>query len=128
MSGANLDLTGVFYWNPQYVEAWDREDYRDNQGLAQGREVDNSRRTVMCMITTETDFRSKFLNIGENLDGTVDIHIMPPDQFFVKERDSKQTYFTFEGFTFKVADLIPVNATHLSYRATRFNDAGDDRY
>lgn len=124
----NLDFTGVFQWASQPVEAWDREDYRDNQGLAQGREIDGSRRTVDAMVVTETDFRGKFTNIGETLDGTVDIHIMPPEQFYVKERDGKQTYFTFNGIMFKVADLIPVNATHLSYRATRFNDAGDNRY
>ncbi len=128
MSGANLDLTGVFDWNSQSIEAWDREDFRDEKGLAQGREIDGSKRNVMAMITTETDFRMQFKAEGESADGTVDIHIMPPDQFFVKERDGKQTYFTFQGYTFKVADLIPVNATHLSYRAKRFNDTGDNRY
>jgi len=128
MSGADLDLTGVFDWNSQVVVAWDREDYRDTQGIAQGREIDGSRRNVMAMITTETDFRQQFRQDGESADGTVDIHVMPPEQFFVKERDGKQTYFNFGGYTFKVKDLIPVNATHLSYRATRFNDAGDDRY
>jgi hypothetical protein len=80
------------------------------------------------MIVTETDFRSRFQAEGEHAEGTVDVHIMPPDQFFVKELDGKQTYFDFEGYTFKVCDRIPVNATHLSYRAVRFNDAGDQRY
>lgn len=128
MSGANLDLTGVFDWNSQIVVAWDREDYSDGRGLAQGREIAGSRRNVMAMVTTETDFRQQFKAEGESAEGTVDIHIMPPDQFFVKEHDGKQTYFIFNGYTFKVADLIPVNATHLSYRATRFNDTGNDRY
>lgn len=128
MSGANLDLTGVFDWNSQPIEKWEREDYRDDRGVASGREIAGSRVTVMAMVTTETDFRQQFKAEGESAEGTLDIHIMPPDQFFVKERDGKQTYFIFEGYTFKVADLIPVNATHLSYRAIRFNDTGDNRY
>ena len=123
-----LDFTNVFTWASQPIEAWEHEDSRDDRGVSEGREVEDSRRSVMAMITTETDFRAKFQAEGIHMDGTVDIHIMPPDEFYVQERDGKQTYFSFDGYTFKVADLIPVNASHLSYRATRFNDTRDGRY
>ena len=123
-----LDFTNVFAWASQSVEAWEQEYSTDDRGVNEGREIDGSRRSVMAMITTETDFRSKFQAEGTHMDGTVDIHIMPPDAFYVQERDNKQTYFTFDGYTFKVADLIPVNASHLSYRATRFNDTRNGRY
>jgi hypothetical protein len=128
MSGANLDFTNVFSWNSQSVEVWEREYSTDGRGISAGREVDSSRRQVLMMVTTETDFRAKFQAEGDHAEGTVDVHIMPPDMFYTKERDNKQTYFTFGSYTFKVADIIPVNATHLSYRAVRFNDPGDDRY
>lgn len=123
-----LDFSGVFEWAAKSLTAWEREDTQNDQGVSEGRDVDGSSREVQAMIVTETDFRSRFQAEGEHAEGTVDVHIMPPDQFFVKEIDGKQTYFDFEGYTFKVCDRIPVNATHLSYRAVRFNDAGDERY
>jgi hypothetical protein len=123
-----LDFSGVFDWAAKSVNAWEREDTQNEQGVSEGIEVDGSRRDVLAMIVTESDFRNRFMAEGEHMEGTVDIHIMPPDQFYTKEADGKQTYFTFEGYTFKVADKIPVNATHLSYRAVRFNDTGNDRY
>jgi hypothetical protein len=123
-----FDFARVFDWAAQPVEAWDREESEDERGVVAGREIEESRRTVQAMITTETDLRGDFNTQGDHAIGTIDIHIMPPDQFFTKERDGKQTYLTFGSYTFKVADIVPVNATHLSYRATRFNDPGDDRY
>jgi len=125
---ANLDFGGVFEWNSQSITVWERENSTDDRGVSEGREVDSSRRTVQAMITSEGDFRGRFMSEGEHMEGTIDIHIMPPDIFYTKELDGKQTYLIFNGYTFKIADLIPVNATHLSYRAVRFNDAGNDRY
>lgn len=123
-----LDFQNVFAWASQSVEAWEHESSSDDRGVSEGVEVEGSRRMVSAMITTETDFRAKFMAEGTHMDGTVDVHIMPPDVFYVQERDGKQTYFSFDGYTFKVSDLIPVNASHLSYRATRFNDTRDGRY
>lgn len=123
-----LDFSSVFDWAAQSITAWEREDSQNDQGVFEGREVDDSSRSVMAMVVTESDFRNRFMAEGEHMEGTVDVHIMPPDEFYTKEADGKQTYFTFNGYTFKVADKIPVNATHLSYRAVRFNDPGNDRY
>lgn len=123
-----LDFPDVFAWAAQDVVAWERTNSQDDRGVSEGVEVAGSRRTVAAMVVTETDFRGRFMAEGEHVEGTVDVHIMPPDSFFIKERDGKQTYFQFGQYTFKVTDIVPVNATHLSYRATRFNDAGNDRY
>jgi hypothetical protein len=123
-----LDFSSVFDWAAKSITAWERDISTDERGVSEGIEVEDSRREVMAMIVTESDFRNRFMAEGEHMEGTVDVHIMPPDQFYTKEADGKQTYFTFEGYTFKVADKIPVNATHLSYRAVRFNDTGNDRY
>ena len=123
-----LDFSEVFDWAAQPLEVWERENTSDERGVSEGREISGSRRTVQAMITTETDFRSDFAAIGDHAVGGVTLHIMPPDQFFTKERDGKQTYFTFGKYMFKVADIVPVNATHRTYMAARFNDPGNDRY
>ncbi len=123
-----LDFSNVFEWAAQSIEVWEREPTVDERGVSEGTEVDDSRRSVLAMITTETDFRNRAMNEGEHMVGTIDLHILPPDIFYTKELDGKQTYLTFGGYTFKVIDKVPVNATHLSYRAERFNDPGNDRY
>ena len=124
----DLNFADVFDWASQPLVVWERTNSQDDQGVSEGIEVPLSHRTVQAMVVTETDFRGRFQAEGEHVEGTVDVHIYPPDAFYIKERDGKQTYFTFGQYTFKVADLVPVNATHLSYRAVRFNDAGNDRY
>jgi len=109
------------------IHAWERQPVTDELGMTEGRDA-GTQRTVWAVVTTETDFWMQFQAEGDHAEGTVDIHVRPPDRFYTSEIDGKQTYFTYNGYTFKVRDLIPLHATHLCYRAVRFNDPGNNRY
>ena len=128
MKNNHDEYCDVFADFQETVEAWERSPVTDELGVTEGRDVEGSRRTVWAVVTTETDFRLQFQAEGDHAEGTVDIHVRPPERFYTSEVDGKQTYFTFNGYTFKVRDLIPLHATHKCYRAVRFNDAGNDRY
>ena len=125
---SDFDFTSIFDWKSVPITVWESLDVQDERGVYKRQEIAGSRRTIQAVITTETDLRGHFMATGDHVDGTVDTHIMPPDAFYTKERDGKQTYFDFEGYTYKVSDIVFVNAMHKCYRSVRFNDTGNNRY